>query len=69
MEKKLEELNCELRTTFKQGSTRPIQWRLSQLGALASMLRLHRDEIHRALQEDLGKSPFESFVTEVARKP
>eukprot|EP00250_Pteridium_aquilinum_P003665 c13975_g2_i1 orf=197-1630(-) len=59
-------LNAQVRQSFKSGLTRPLEWRLKQLDAIATLLREHQDDINQALQEDLGKSPFESFCSEIA---
>ena len=53
------------REAFKRGVTRPLEWRLRQLDAMASCLREREADINQALYEDLGKSSFESFCTEV----
>ena len=54
-----------LRATFDGGRTRPIAWRRRQLQALRGMLRERESEFAAALQQDLGKPPLESLVTEV----
>lgn len=65
------DLHCEtdiapLRRYFEAGNTRPLEWRRRQLEALARMGAARETEIFAALKEDLGKSAFESFASEVS---
>ena len=53
-----------LRRTFNSGVTRSLEWRLRELKQLERMISDNEDEIQEALQADLGKCRFESFVTE-----
>lgn len=55
----------ELRETFNSGITKQESWRRSQLKALLSLLEEKEDDISRALEQDLGKHPTESFRDEV----
>jgi aldehyde dehydrogenase (NAD+) len=55
-----------LRSTFDAGHTRPVEWRKAQLAALRTLLAEGEPEMIAALQRDLGKSPVEGFVTEIA---
>lgn len=55
-----------LRHTFASGHTRPLAWRRAQLNALATFLREHEAAIGAALQVDLGKPGFESWLTEIS---
>lgn len=57
-------LNTQAREAFKSGRTRPLQWRLQQLDAVAALFSERDAEINHALQEDLGKCAFEAFCTE-----
>ncbi len=50
---------------FQTGQTIPLSFRYQQLEKLAGMLRKNEKEILFALQEDLGKSYFEGYATEV----
>ena len=59
------ELVRHLRTGFDSGRTRPVECRLGQLDALERMLVEREDELAAALQHDLGKPPFESWLTEL----
>jgi aldehyde dehydrogenase (NAD+) len=54
-----------LRQTFASGKTRPIEWRLKQLGEIERALREHEADFHEALRLDLGKCSFESTMTEL----
>ena len=53
-----------LRSTFNTGRTRPLSWRREQLGRLRAMIAELEGEIHAALEEDLGKPSFESWLGE-----
>lgn len=55
----------ELRETFKNGGTKSISWRKNQLKALLQLINQNEDSIFRALDQDLGKSPVESYRDEV----
>lgn len=54
-----------LRHAFDQGTTRPMEWRKSQLNALLTMLSDHQQTFAEALNSDLGKSSFEAWMTEI----
>jgi len=53
-----------LRATFDARKTRPEQWRRGQLQRLQAMVEDNESDIHEALHADLGKSGFESRMTE-----
>ena len=55
-----------LRAGFDAGRTRPVDWRKAQLHAFKQMLAEGEGELVAALERDLGKSPIEAFVTEIA---
>ncbi len=55
-----------LRATFDSGRTRSAQWRSDQLNRLAQMMTDSETEIIDALSADLGRAPFESWLTDVA---
>ncbi len=50
---------------FDQGNTRDVSFRLEQLKTLKQILESNEGLINEALEKDLGKSPFISFVTEL----
>ncbi len=54
-----------VRSGFDARVTRPLEWRIAQLDALATMLRDHTDRFTTALATDLGKSATESWTTEI----
>jgi aldehyde dehydrogenase (NAD+) len=58
------ELVERLRRTFREGRTRPVEWRRKQLMALRRMVTEREAVLHDALRNDLGKPGFEAFVTE-----
>lgn len=51
---------------FESGATRPISFRIEQLKKLDALLVAKEENIMQALEQDLGKGPFESYVTEIA---
>ena len=55
-----------LRATYRTGVTRPLAWRRHQLEQLAKMVEENEAELLEALRVDLGKSPIEGFITELA---
>lgn len=50
---------------FATGVTRPLQFRLGQLEALYKALERHTPALEEALKQDLGKSRFESYASEI----
>lgn len=59
----------ELRKSFDSGRTKSYEWRISQLEGIAKMLEEKEEEIIKALDKDLSKPGFESFITEVLYFP
>ena len=55
----------DLRTTFSSGKTRSLEWRRKQLQALQRLLKVGRQQLCEAMKEDLHKSCFEGYITEV----
>lgn len=52
------------RRYFKTGATLPVDFRLSQLRKLYAAVKQHEKEVLEALNQDLGKSAFEGFMSE-----
>lgn len=55
-----------LRVTFRSGRTRSAHWRADQLHRLADLMVDNETEIIEALSADLGRAPFESWLTDIA---
>ncbi|WP_101950910.1 aldehyde dehydrogenase family protein [Mycobacterium sp. 3519A] len=55
-----------LRETFNSGRTRSVQWRIQQLQALEKMMNDNEGAITEALEKDLGRSPFEAWLADIA---
>jgi aldehyde dehydrogenase (NAD+) len=55
-----------LRKTYASGRTRPVEWRKAQLTALSRMMTENEARIAVALEEDLGRKPFEAWLADVA---
>ncbi len=53
------------RRFFDSGKTFDLQFRKAQLKKLKDLIKQHENEITAALQNDLGKSAFESYATEI----
>ena len=57
---------ARLRQTFATGKTRSVQWRKEQLLALKRLMVENETKIADALEKDLGRSPFEAWLADVA---
>jgi aldehyde dehydrogenase (NAD+) len=55
-----------LRETFKTGRTRSLDWRKQQLHALEQLMLENEPAIAAALEEDLGRKPFEAWLADIA---
>lgn len=61
----LEGVVARQREYFRSGATRDVEGRLRHLRALEKLLHKYSEDIFRALREDLGKSDFEAYGTEL----
>lgn len=61
-----EQLLQKQRKFFAGGKTKDVAFRLASLRKLEQEIRLREDAIQKALQTDLGKAPFESYMSEIA---
>ena len=52
------------RDYFRTGATLPVSFRVEMLKKLRAAVAKHEEEIARALKEDLGKGPYESYMCE-----
>ncbi len=57
---------ARLRQTFATGRTRNLEWRKEQLRALERLMVENETKIADALDKDLGRSPFEAWLADVA---
>ena len=57
---------ARLRKTFATGRTRNLEWRKEQLRALKQLMVENETKIADALENDLGRSPFEAWLADVA---
>ncbi|WP_370484765.1 aldehyde dehydrogenase family protein [Mycobacterium sp. pUA109] len=55
-----------MRRVFATGRTRPLDWRLTQLRGIERFVDEREPEIAAALAEDLGRSPAEAWLGDVA---
>ncbi len=53
------------RAFFNSGQTKEISFRIKQLGLLKHAVVQNENKILKALYQDLGKSPYEAYLTEV----
>lgn len=60
----IEKLIKKQRSFYQKGRTKSLKFRLKALDRLETAVRLHEESIETALQKDLGKSGFESYMTE-----
>jgi aldehyde dehydrogenase (NAD+) len=61
----LEGLADRLRATYRTGRTRSEEWRRDQLRALGRLVEECEDDLLAALAADLGKPPFEAWLTDL----
>ncbi|MDT5274980.1 MAG: aldehyde dehydrogenase [Mycobacterium sp.] len=57
---------ARLRQTFATGRTRNLEWRKEQLRALNRLMVENETKVADALEKDLGRSPFEAWLADVA---
>jgi aldehyde dehydrogenase (NAD+) len=57
---------ARLRQTFATGRTRNVEWRKTQLRALERLMVENETRIADALEKDLGRSPFEAWMADIA---
>lgn len=57
---------ARLRKTFATGRTRDVAWRKRQLEALEKLMVDNEPAIAAALEQDLGRKPFESWLADIA---
>jgi len=60
-----DEMMNRLRSTFANGKTRPVAYRITQLKSLLRMYIKHNDEILEALYKDMRKSTLEGYMYEI----
>jgi len=53
------------REFFRTGATKNVEFRLAALEKLKEAIVSHEGEIEKALRNDLGKAPFETYITEI----
>ncbi|MFY9920442.1 MAG: aldehyde dehydrogenase family protein, partial [Mycobacterium sp.] len=57
---------ARLRATFATGRTRSVEWRKQQLKAMQRMVEENETAIAAALEQDLGRKPFEAWLADIA---
>ncbi|MDT5180867.1 MAG: aldehyde dehydrogenase, partial [Mycobacterium sp.] len=57
---------ARLRKTFATGRTRDVAWRKRQLEALEKLVKDNEPAIAAALEQDLGRKPFEAWLADIA---
>ncbi|MGH3561964.1 MAG: aldehyde dehydrogenase family protein, partial [Mycobacterium sp.] len=61
----ISETVARLRKTFATGRTRSVQWRRAQLHAIEALMTENEAKIAAALDEDLGRKPFEAWLADI----
>jgi len=61
----IEKLIAAQRACFESGATRPLEARREALRSLQAAIRRREKDLCNALRADLGKSPVESYMTEI----
>jgi aldehyde dehydrogenase (NAD+) len=56
---------ARLKETFATGRTRSLQWRRTQLHAIEALMTENEAKIAAALDEDLGRKPFEAWLADI----
>lgn len=59
------ELLTKQRNFFYTGKTKDISYRINALNSLNQMIKSHEVELMNALNSDLNKSEFDSYITEI----
>jgi len=62
----LEGLAEGLRSTFRTGRTKSLEWRREQLEKIKALVKENAEELGEALRADLGKPTLEAWTTEIA---
>lgn len=57
---------ARLRQTYASGRTRGVEWRKQQLRALEKLMVDNEPAIAAALEQDLGRKPFEAWLADIA---
>ena len=57
---------ARVRSAFEARTTRPLEWRRTQLRRMVAMLEENEDRFSEALRKDLGKPTVEGFITDIA---
>jgi aldehyde dehydrogenase (NAD+) len=57
---------ARLRATFATGRTRSVEWRKQQLKAMQRLVEENETAIAAALEQDLGRKPFEAWLADIA---
>lgn len=61
----IEHILEQQRAFYQSGATLPVEYRITMLKKLYAAIKSHENEISEALETDLGKSDYESFMCEI----
>jgi aldehyde dehydrogenase (NAD+) len=56
---------ARLRTTFRTGRTKPVEWRIGQLHAILQLLEEREKDFAAALAEDLGRPALDAWLADL----
>ena len=62
---RIEEMFSQLKSFFNTGQTKDYHYRVNQLKSLLNGILENEDDINQALYQDLNKSSYEAYLTEV----
>ena len=65
MEQEIKKIIEEQRKFFLDNNTKSYEFRKKQLNIFKDIVNKHEDEIYSAIEEDLGRSPANSFIGEI----
>lgn len=65
MEQEIKKIIEEQRIFFHDNNTKSYEFRKKQLNIFKDIVNKHEDEIYSAIEEDLGRSPANSFIGEI----
>ncbi len=65
-ERSIPDTVAQLRATFRSGRTKPVEWRLAQLDAVARLVAEREPDFAAALEKDLGRGAVEAWMADLA---
>ncbi len=66
LDDRIEDELARLRTTFRSGVTRSIDWRIAQIDGLIRFAKDHTNTLIEAMAADLGRPPIEGWTADIS---